>query len=108
MIKLCGLLVDSLSAWSSGDCFQVNISSCGLYAVNSKSFSVLCWRLPKDSHFACSVALLQLSSDSALFISWLPVFLRQVALTASGAVGCGRLGAPCSGQAPWHPPWQSH
>lgn len=89
MIKSCGLLVDSLSAWTFGDCFQVNISGCGLYAVNSKSFNVLCWRLPKDSHFACSVALLQLSSDSALFISWLPGVLRQ-GIRLQGGIHCLR------------------
>lgn len=64
--------MDSLSAWSSGDCFQVNINSCGSYAVDSKCVTVLCWRQPKD--FSFSIALLQLSSDSELVKSWLPGF----------------------------------
>lgn len=41
MTKVCGLLVDSLCAWSSRDCFQVNISNCGLYAVKSKCVTAL-------------------------------------------------------------------
>lgn len=54
-------------------------------------------------HFACSIALLQLSSDSALFMSWLPGFsetgtwaarwhsLRQVVWDVAG--GCTLLWA---------------
>lgn len=42
--NICVLLVNSFSAWSSGDFFQVNISSCGLHAVKGKCITVLFWR----------------------------------------------------------------
>lgn len=67
---ICGLLVACLSALSFGDLFQVNISSSGLCAADSKC-GVCSVRDSKGTlRFACLIGQVQLSSGRALFMSW--------------------------------------
>lgn len=68
--SICGLLVACLSALSFGDFFQVNSSSCGSCAADGKCRVCSVGDGEGTFHFACLIGQVQLSSGSALSISW--------------------------------------
>lgn len=68
--RICGLLTCCLSASSFGDLFQVNVSSCGLCAADSKCRVCSVGDSKGTFHFACLIGRVQLSSGMALFMSW--------------------------------------
>lgn len=95
--SICGLLVACLSALSFGDLFQVNIISCGLCAADSKCGACSVGASKGTFHFACLIGQVQLSSGSALFMSWPAGFpetgdwaARWPSPSQSSGVGHGR------------------